>query len=450
MPLDAIAPRSRRAVLAGAVGGLAGMLASRLGSPEPVSASAGSPLIIGSETNDAGIASTQLIANSPVVAFKLYQKAPASTGLMGYSTSSVGSTRGVYGRADSPNGDGVQARNGGAAGAGAAVRAIGAHNNAIVATTDSAAAVAGLFENTDVSGVSLDNPSTAVRGLTGGATVASLHRGGIGPAAGEFAGYAGVIGSSTSDVGTGVIGIGGGFDGGQGVLGLSSNIGVAGRADFGTGVQGASITQTGVRGTSIESTGVEGVSGAGRGVAGFSSTYVGVYGWSGGSYAGYFDGDLATTGTLSKAAGSFVIDHPLDPTRKTLSHSFVESPDMMNIYNGIATTDAKGRARITLPVWFGALNRDFRYQLTTIGGWSEAWISAEIIDNKFTIATREAATRVSWQVTGVRKDAYAEAHRIPVVSTKPRAEQGTYLHPKEHGKPDSAGRDFKDRPAVRP
>ena len=46
-------------------------------------------------------------------------------------------------------------------------------------------------------------------------------------------------------------------------------------------------------------------------------------------------GNLDVTGTISKGGGTFKIDHPLDPTNKYLYHSFVESPDMMNIYNGI-------------------------------------------------------------------------------------------------------------------
>jgi hypothetical protein len=46
-------------------------------------------------------------------------------------------------------------------------------------------------------------------------------------------------------------------------------------------------------------------------------------------------GDLYASGMITKSSGSFKIDHPLDPANKYLSHSFVESPDMMNIYNGV-------------------------------------------------------------------------------------------------------------------
>ena len=83
---------------------------------------------------------------------------------------------------------------------------------------------------------------------------------------------------------------------------------------------------------------------------------------------------------------SFKIDDPLDPTNKYLYHSFVESPDMMNIYNGNAVLNKKGEAVIELPKWFQALNKDFRYQLTCIGGSAPVYIAEEIKDNHFKIA----------------------------------------------------------------
>ena len=88
------------------------------------------------------------------------------------------------------------------------------------------------------------------------------------------------------------------------------------------------------------------------------------------AWAGLFDGDVNVTGTLSKGAGAFRIDHPLDPENKYLSHSFVESPDMKNIYDGVAIFDGAGEAIVTLPDWFEALNEDFRYQLTPMGAGS--------------------------------------------------------------------------------
>jgi len=140
-------------------------------------------------------------------------------------------------------------------------------------------------------------------------------------------------------------------------------------------------------------------------------------------------GSLVVTGTVAKGGGSFKIDHPLDPANKTLSHSFVESPDMMNIYNGVVTLNRRGEAVITLPDYFEALNRDFRYQLTCIGGFAPVFIAEEIKSNRFKIAGGKASMKVSWQITGIRHDAYANAHRIPVEEEKAASERGAYLRP---------------------
>jgi hypothetical protein len=147
------------------------------------------------------------------------------------------------------------------------------------------------------------------------------------------------------------------------------------------------------------------------------------------------DGNLSVKGTLSKNAGSFQIDHPLDPANKYLYHSFVESPDMMNVYNGNVSTNRNGLATVILPDYFEALNRDFRYQLTVIGQFAEAIVARKIGHNRFVIRTSKPNVEVSWQVTGVRHDAYANAHPIQVEVEKPPQEQGRYLHPELFGAP---------------
>ena len=159
-----------------------------------------------------------------------------------------------------------------------------------------------------------------------------------------------------------------------------------------------------------------------------------------GSYAGVFSGNVVVTGTLSKGAGSFKIDHPLDPANKYLSHSFVESPDMMNIYNGNIVLDGNGEATVTMPDWFEALNRDFRYQLTAMGKPSpNLYIAREISGNRFRIAGGSPGGKVSWTVTGIRHDAYANAHRIPVEEQKPVEARGKYLNPEAFGKTRQQG-----------
>lgn len=146
-------------------------------------------------------------------------------------------------------------------------------------------------------------------------------------------------------------------------------------------------------------------------------------------------GSLNITGTLTKGSGSFKIDDPLDPADKYLYHSFVESPDMMDIYNGNITTNKHGFAVVVLPSYFQALNRDFRYQLTPIGQFAQVIVAKKIAKNRFVIRTSKPGVEVSWQVTGIRHDAFANAHRIPVEEEKPLQEQGKYLHPELFGAP---------------
>jgi|SRR5215217_403139 len=123
----------------------------------------------------------------------------------------------------------------------------------------------------------------------------------------------------------------------------------------------------GVNGRSDRNAGVVGGSHDGFGVVGGSGNSAGLYGESSYYYAAILNGKVKITGNLEKAGGSFKIDHPLDPANKYLCHSFVESPDMKNVYDGVVMLDGNGEAEIELPDWFGALNKDFRYQLTAIG-----------------------------------------------------------------------------------
>jgi len=239
-------------------------------------------------------------------------------------------------------------------------------------------------------------------------------------------------------------GTGGHFKGGQtGVYGTVTPGTSTGEYDavygfVGSGGQGVNYAVKGyVSGGSQTN---YGVSGAAIG----TGTNYGVYGYADGgtNYAGYFYGNVQVTGTLSKGAGSFKIDHPLDPEHKYLQHSFVESPDMMNIYNGNATLDEDGRAVIHLPGYFEALNRDFRYQLTCIGGFAPVYVETKIANGKFSIAGGAPGLEVSWQVTGIRHDRYAETNRIAVEIEKPATEQGSYIHPEAYQMPEEKGVDY--------
>ena len=175
----------------------------------------------------------------------------------------------------------------------------------------------------------------------------------------------------------------------------------------------------------------------------------GVYGNSSSGYAGYFAGDVYVSGSVSKAGGNFKIDHPLDPENKYLNHSFVESPDMKNIYDGVAVLDANGERWVELPEWFEALNKDFRYQLTPIGApGPNLYIAQRITDNRFKIAGGSAGMEVSWQVTGIRQDPWAEANRIPVEEDKAAEEVGFYLSPEAYGQPEEKGIEWGRNPEM--
>lgn len=108
-----------------------------------------------------------------------------------------------------------------------------------------------------------------------------------------------------------------------------------------------------------------------------------------------FGGNITILEALSKNSGSFKIDHPLYPEEKYLSNSFVKSPDMMNIYNGNMTLDVCGETWGELPDYFEAINRDFRCQLTCIGGYAPVYIAEKINGNRFKIAGGEPGMEVS-------------------------------------------------------
>ncbi len=147
-------------------------------------------------------------------------------------------------------------------------------------------------------------------------------------------------------------------------------------------------------------------------------------------------GDLDVTGTLTAGAKDFKIDHPLDPTNKYLYHGSVESSELMNIYTGNATLDGGGRAVVSLPNWFEAVNTDFRYQLTSVGAPApNLHIAQEIANHEFQIAGGAPGMKVSWQVTAVRHDAYAQKHPLVVEVDKAETERGHYLHPDAFGQP---------------
>jgi hypothetical protein len=262
----------------------------------------------------------------------------------------------------------------------------------------------------------------------------------------------GIYGSSNSNYG--VFGRSSSSDGVYGVSDATSGIANGGyfesASTLGVGVYGLAKTSTGsnfggiFRSNSSTGTGVSGWAYA------FSGTNYGVLGAtnSPSGYAGYFNGRVHVTGNLSKGGGSFEIDHPLDPANKILRHSFVESPDMMNVYNGNIMTDGSGEAVVLLPDYFETLNMDFRYQLTVMGQFAQAIIAEKISGNRFTIRTDKPNVEVSWQVTGVRKDPWAEENRIVVEEYKKQEVRGYYLHPQPYGQTETRSIQWIENPEM--
>ncbi len=241
--------------------------------------------------------------------------------------------------------------------------------------------------------------------------------GGKGNLSGGGTGVAAIGGDSADSGGHGVVALGGKGNGGTGGIGV---IAFGGKGEVRNGGVGIHVSG----GDSTDGSGGAGI--VARGGSGLL----------GGGLAGSFVGDVEVTGMLSKAGGSFRIDHPLDPENRYLSHSFVESPDMKNIYDGNVVTDGNGDAIVELPAYFEALNRDFCYQLTVIGSFAQAIVAQEIKGNRFSIRTNAPNVKVSWQVTGIRQDAWANRNRIKVEENKSERERGHYLHPEAFDQPE--------------
>jgi trimeric autotransporter adhesin len=220
--------------------------------------------------------------------------------------------------------------------------------------------------------------------------------------------------------------------------GSDTNSGVAGTSVSGFGVSGIAVDAdgVGVYGSNLaaDSIGLEGIDTTAQSIGVAANGPYAIIA-NGSTLAGEFIGNVEVEGSLSKDSGSFKIDDPLDPANKYLYHSFVESPDMMNIYNGNVVTNATGDAVVTLPDWFETLNRDFRYQLTVLGQFAQAVVGSEVSNHQFAIKTDKPNVKVSWQVTGIRQDAWANAHRIPVEVMKPEKERGFYRHPELYNAP---------------
>jgi hypothetical protein len=307
----------------------------------------------------------------------------------------------------------------------------------------------GAFTVTQTNSVVLGNGTTFQQAMT------SIPAAIVGVASTTSNSAVGVAGFSNSIGSPGVVGWNGSTTGSNdsapGIIGQSDN-------PNGTAIEGTASSATGntrgVRGkvNSPNGTAIQGDANGG-GMAGVFNGQVQVNGGlqvgsniTGGngtpvSVSGGMSvqGNLQVTGVITAGTKDFKIDHPLDPEHKYLFHASVESPEMKNVYDGVTSLDKQGRAWVELPGYFEALNQDFRYQLTAVGAPAQLYIAKEVRGNRFLIAGGKPDGKVSWQVTGIRRDAYAQTHPMQVEADKPAEEQGHYLYPEAYRQAQEKG-----------
>jgi hypothetical protein len=207
-------------------------------------------------------------------------------------------------------------------------------------------------------------------------------------------GFVGLIGESQTDGGYGVYGfnvntnLATGHDQ-EGVFGLGYYAGVEGQANYASGY---------------------GVGSIGNSIA---------------------IGDVDATGLKN-----FLIDNPLDPANKCLKHTCPESNEPIDFYRGNVILDANGKATVTLPDYFSAININYSYILTAVGAAApNLHIDKEIAGNTFSIAGGKAGLKVSWQVTSTRNDAYMKLHpeEMNAEPAKESWQKGKYFLPEAYG-----------------
>ncbi|MBP8945440.1 MAG: hypothetical protein KBG25_06055 [Paludibacteraceae bacterium] len=174
------------------------------------------------------------------------------------------------------------------------------------------------------------------------------------------------------------------------------------------------------------------------------ATYA-IYG-TGGTYAGYFNGNVRVTGTLTKGGGSFLIDHPLDPLNKTLRHNFVESTWNMCVYPGKVKLDESGVAKVIMPDYYAALVKEAEAiaQITPVGRpfltgceWSE--------DFSTLIIYGEPDREVYYTVMADRDDPVIHLLAKPIEEEKGNGNftKGKLLYPEAYGYPETMGEDYQ-------
>jgi hypothetical protein len=433
--LSSTEPRTRRAILFGALGGLGALAARSIASADPADAAGAVQLGVGNTaTSITSVRNTS--GSASAIGFVGSSTAASATGLQGVASGSNG--KGVYGSANTgSNAMGVY----GAATQGHGVQGYGVIGVVGNGTTWGVYGNSGASNGIGVNAIAVGTNGVAVQ-ATGGSYGVHVKAASVYAFFNDPGPTYGVYAQGSQD--------GGDFIGGNiGVYGQGPSAGVSGYASAGTGsnygVYGSSASNTGVgvRGDSTF-TGVHGTSGN-IGVQGGSNPITGEFGVAGyGSVTGVYgqaplasdsfgmscSGNMLVSGTINPTAVVQQIDHPQDPEHKWLAHALIAAPEPLNVYSGTVTLDGTGAATVKLPGYFAALNgiTDLRYQLTAIGASApNLYVAQKVTGNRFGIAGGVPGQEVSWLVSGVRQDAYAAAHPLRVETRKSRKDQGTVL-----------------------
>ncbi len=140
-----------------------------------------------------------------------------------------------------------------------------------------------------------------------------------------------------------------------------------------------------------------------------------IFGDSGGMGWGSTDDPGADSihiaGTLSKASGTFKIDHPLKPETHHLVHSFVESSDTLLVYRGVAEI-VDGWTSVNLDDYLGltagtfdALVRDTQVWVSNDTGWES--VRGRVEDGVLLLESRDPTATgvlVNFLIAGERQD----------------------------------------------
>ncbi|MFN8483404.1 MAG: hypothetical protein U0768_10215 [Anaerolineae bacterium] len=253
------------------------------------------------------------------------------------------------------------------------------------------------------------------------------------------------INAQGSQIGANITGgtIGANIVGGQNGLNVSTSNSGASAIYAVNPSAGNSITTISSGGIALNATGgTSGVIGTstganGNGVVGIAragSTPYAIWGQATtAGYAGFFSGNVQATGSIIGSLAAAKLDDPTAPTERYLNQAAVMGSEMLSMYSGNVTTDARGDGVVKMPAYVEAMGKDFRYQLTTIGQPAQAYVAKELKDGEFVIHTDRPFVKVSWQVSGARNDPYAQSVGWSAVEDKSGADKGTYLHPAAYG-----------------